>query len=69
MNQDLQRLLSQPTASVPEVGRVVFNMSRGASYEAAKRGDIRVVDLGRLKRVPTQWVRTVLGLDGQGASK
>ena len=42
------------TISVPEAGRKYFGMSRGASYEAAKRGDIPTVDVGRLKFVPVR---------------
>jgi hypothetical protein len=38
------------TMSVPECGRLYFGLSRNASYEAAKRGDIPVVKVGRLLR-------------------
>jgi hypothetical protein len=40
------------TLDVPEAGRRYFNLSRGGSYAAAKRGDIPVVKIGRLLRVP-----------------
>ena len=40
------------TISVPEAGRLYFDMSRGASYQAAERGDIPTVRIGRLLRVP-----------------
>ena len=63
MNEELRELVSKPTASVPAVGKVCFNMSRGASYEAAKRGHIPVIEIGKLKKVPTSWVRKQLGLD------
>ena len=42
------------TISVPQAGRKYFAMSRGASYEAAKRGDIPTVKVGRLLRVPVR---------------
>lgn len=40
------------TMSVPEAGRVYLGIGRDASYEAAKRGEIPVMQIGRLKRVP-----------------
>lgn len=40
------------TMSVPEAGRVYFELGKNASYEAAKRGDIPVVKVGKLLRVP-----------------
>lgn len=42
------------TISVPEAGRRYFDMSRGASYQAAERGDIPTVRIGRLLRVPVR---------------
>jgi hypothetical protein len=56
-------LLSRPTNPLPIVGKVLFGLSRNASYEAGKRGDIPVIEIGRIKRVPTAWVRKTLGLD------
>jgi hypothetical protein len=38
------------TMSVPECGRLYFGLSRNASYEAAKRGDIPTIRVGRLLR-------------------
>ena len=43
---------SKKTLSVPEAGRTYFNLGRGSSYEAAKRGDIPTIKIGRLLRVP-----------------
>lgn len=40
------------TMTVPEAGRVYFDLGRNASYEAARRGDIPVIRIGRLLRVP-----------------
>ena len=40
------------TMSVPEAGRVYYELGRDASYEAAKRGDIPVIKVGRFLRVP-----------------
>jgi hypothetical protein len=43
---------SAKTLSVPDAGRVYFGLSRGASYEAARRGELPVIRIGRLLRVP-----------------
>jgi hypothetical protein len=45
--------MDQPkTLTVPEAGREYFNLGRNASYEAARRGDIPTIKIGRLLRVP-----------------
>ena len=44
---------AQPkTLTVPEAGRRYFDLGRNASYEAARRGDIPTIRIGRLLRVP-----------------
>jgi hypothetical protein len=43
---------AEKTISVPEAGRRYFDLCRGASYEAARRGDIPTIRIGRLLRVP-----------------
>ena len=63
MTPELETLLSKPTASVTEVGRVCFGLSRNASYDAAKRGEIPTIKIGRLLKVPTTPLRRQLGLD------
>jgi hypothetical protein len=40
------------TLSVPEAGRLYFGLSRNGSYDAAARGEIPTVRVGRLLRVP-----------------
>ena len=40
------------TLTVPEAGRRYFDLGRNASYDAAKRGDIPTIKIGRLLRVP-----------------
>jgi hypothetical protein len=40
------------TLSVPDAGREYFGLSRNGSYEAAKRGDIPTIKVGKLLRVP-----------------
>jgi hypothetical protein len=45
--------MDQPkTLTVPEAGRQYFDLGRNASYEAARRGDIPTIRVGRLLRVP-----------------
>ena len=40
------------TMSVPQAGRHYYNLGRNASYAAVRRGDIPVIKIGRLLRVP-----------------
>lgn len=45
--------MEQPkTLTVPQAGREYFDLGRNASYEAARRGDIPTIRIGRLLRVP-----------------
>ena len=62
----LEEILAQPTTSVPLAGKAI-GLSRNASYEAARRGDIPTIPAGKLKRVPTAWLRHVLRLDSAAA--
>lgn len=40
------------TLSVPDAGRIYFDLSRNASYAAAHRGEIPAIRIGRILRVP-----------------
>ncbi len=40
------------TISVPEAGRIYLGIGRDASYEAARTGQIPVIKIGKLLRVP-----------------
>jgi hypothetical protein len=53
MNRNLEKLLSQPTADVPDVGRICYGLCRNASYAAAARGDIPTIKIGNRLKVPT----------------
>jgi hypothetical protein len=53
------------TITVPEAGRRYFDMSRGASYAAAMRGDIPTIRVGRLLRVPVRAMERKLDAAGQ----
>jgi hypothetical protein len=52
------------TLSVTEAGRKYFNLSRGASYQAAERGDLPTIRIGRLLRVPVRALEKMLDLAG-----
>ncbi len=60
---DVQR----KTLSVPEAGRDYFELGRNASYEAAKRGEIPVIKVGRKLRVPIVALERMLNGAGQQA--
>jgi hypothetical protein len=45
------------TMSVPAAGKRYFDLGRNASYEAARRGDLPTIRIGKLLRVP------IAGLD------
>ena len=51
--------------TVPEAGRVYFDLGRNASYEAARRGDIPTIRIGRLLRVPVVALERKLEEAGQ----
>jgi hypothetical protein len=63
MNEELEKLLSMPTAPVAEVGRLCYGLCRNASYDAARRGDIPTIRIGRLLKVPPAALRRQLGLE------
>jgi hypothetical protein len=51
---------TEKTLSVPVAGRRYFDLGRGASYEAAKRGDIPTLRIGRRVRVPVRALEAML---------
>ncbi len=54
------------TMTVPQAGREYFNLGRNASYEAARRGDIPTIKIGRLLRVPVVALERKLEAVGGG---
>ena len=48
------------TLSVPEAGKKYFGLSRNGSYDAAERGDIPTIKVGRLLRVPVRAMERML---------
>jgi hypothetical protein len=62
MTQDeVRALLRRPTCSVIEAGQAL-GISRGASYGAAKAGELPVIRIGKRMVVPTAWLASKLGL-------
>jgi hypothetical protein len=63
MNEELREMLSRPTASIPDVGRICYGLSRKGAYGAAGRGEIPTIRIGRLLKVPTSALRKQLGIE------
>jgi hypothetical protein len=42
------------TMSVPAAGKKYYDLSRNGSYDAASRGDLPTIRVGRLLRVPVR---------------
>ncbi len=57
------------TISVPQAGRVYLGIGRDASYQAAARGDIPVIRIGRLLRVPVVAMERILDRVGEAADR
>lgn len=51
---------SAKTMTVPDAGAIYFGLSRGAAYEAARRGDIPTIRIGKLLRVPIRALEEML---------
>jgi excisionase family DNA binding protein len=56
------------TISVPEAGKRYFGLSRNGSYDAANRGEIPTIRVGRLRRVPVRALEKMLDRAGEGTS-
>ena len=54
------------TLTVPEAGRRYFDLGRNASYEAARRGEIPTIRIGRLLRVPVVQMERKLAQASEG---
>jgi hypothetical protein len=55
------------TLSVPEAGKRYFGLSRDGSYDAAARGDLPTIRIGRLLRVPIRSLEAMLDRASQTA--
>ena len=48
------------TITVPEAGKRYFGLCRNAAYDAAARGEIPTIKIGRLLRVPVRALEKML---------
>jgi excisionase family DNA binding protein len=53
------------TMSVPEAGKKYFGLSRNGAYDAAARGELPTVKIGRLLRVPVRALEAMLDKAGK----
>ncbi|MCB1468485.1 MAG: DNA-binding protein [Rhizobiaceae bacterium] len=58
----IEEALTRPTISVVDAGALFYGLSRNGSYEAAKRGDIPTVRIGKKIMVPVAPLAEGLGL-------
>lgn len=61
MNGPLPDPVRRPTLTVPEAGRIL-GLSRDAAYQAAARGQIPTLRIGRRLLVPTARLLAMLGI-------
>jgi len=54
----------EKTLTVPEAGRRYFDLGKNASYDAARRGDIPTIRIGRLLRVPVVQLERIINGGG-----
>ena len=66
----LAELRTKPTVSVPTAGKVLGDLNKNSSYDAAKTGKlgVPVLEVGGKKRVASVHVLRALGLDGGEAA-
>jgi hypothetical protein len=58
-----EMLAKEPTVPLWPDAAKALGLTRNHAYNAAIKGDIQVLQFGRLKRVPTSWLRKKLGLE------
>lgn len=66
--EPLPRAEECPTVPLWPTAARAFNLGRSAAYNAAERGDIPTIRIGRRLVVPTAALRRMLGLDEVAAS-
>ncbi len=62
----IAEIRDRTTLTVPEAGRV-FGMSRGSAYQAAQRGELPTIRIGRRIVVPVPALLRLLGADLESA--
>jgi hypothetical protein len=70
MKPEIEKVLREETnVSIPFAGAVLGNLGRNGSYAAARRGEIPVLKFGSRRRVPTEVLRKMLGVQDRPAEK
>jgi hypothetical protein len=59
---------TKETISIPSAGEKYYGLGRNASYDAAKRGEIPTVKIGRILRVPVRAMEKKLDRAGEEAA-
>ena len=59
----LDEALSRPTIPIPDAGAVFFGLARSGSYEAARKGDIPIIEVGGRKLAVVAAIAAKLGLE------
>jgi hypothetical protein len=62
MNEEVLKMLSNPTTTVETAGRLCYGLCRNTAYAAAAKGEIPTIRIGRLLKVPTAALRAKLGI-------
>jgi hypothetical protein len=57
------------TLSVPQAGKIYYDLAKNASYEAARRGDIPTIKIGGRLRVPVMAMERMLAQASVPATK
>jgi hypothetical protein len=62
--ENIQKMLDENVVLPlwPTTGKIL-GLSRNSTYARAEDGDIATIRLGRLRKVPTAWLRQKLGLE------
>jgi hypothetical protein len=66
-----KRLTKRLTMSVPEAGKLYFNLGRNASYDAARRGEIPTICIGARRFAVVAELDRMVGVagDAEGAAE
>lgn len=67
LKEILADIRTKPTVPLWPHAGMALGLSRSSIYQAAERGEIDVLEIGRRKLVVTATLRKRLGLDGEAA--
>jgi len=70
LSEVLMMLEEKPAVTLwPDAGQAL-GLTRSKTYKAAARGEIKTIEIGRVRRVTTSWLRRTLDLDNdRGAAR